>query len=92
MPSLAIGQPLVLTSRDGGHSPEQLTELAINRLVYVGQHASPKAREQAMAVKGRMREVLTDYFYRAQAAERRTICALLDKQGHKDMADIIRRL
>jgi hypothetical protein len=92
MPSIKTGQTLVMTSTDGGLSPEQYTELAINRIVNVHASASPAVQEQARAFKGRLRKVLTHYFTLAQQSERRTIVALLEKQGHADTAEIIRRL
>ena len=48
--------------------------------------------EQAQAFKDAIHTVILLYMKQAIASDRATVAGLLDKQGHKDMADIIRRL
>ena len=49
-------------------------------------------KAQAMAFKDKIHYVVLTYMKQAVASDRSTIAGLLDKQGHRDMADIIRRL
>jgi hypothetical protein len=87
-----IGNALVFTSDNGGHSPEQMAEMALNKIMVVSSTAPPVIREQAFAHRDRLKEVLVLYMNKMAESERTTIWALLKKQGHEDMAEIIRRL
>ena len=49
-------------------------------------------KAQAQAYKDSMTQVVLLYLKQAIASDRATVAGLLEKQGHKDMADIIRRL
>ena len=49
-------------------------------------------KAQAEAFKDNMTQVVLLYMKQAIASDRATVAGLLQKQGHKDMADIIRRL
>jgi len=87
-----IGNALVFTSNDGGHSPEDMAEMALNKIMMVSDTAPPVIREQAYAHRQRLKEVLVFYMNKMCQSERTTIWALMKKQGHEDMAEIIRRL
>lgn len=89
---VSSGRPLVMTSRDGGLSDDQLIELAMNRFIVVAKGASEQAHEQARAFKDRVRTVLAFYFKRARQSERDKLIAQLSRQGNQDLANIIRRL
>ena len=43
-------------------------------------------REQAIAYKGRIKSLLTDYFQQVAKSEGSTIKYILEQQGHKDIA------
>ena len=87
-----IGTVNVITSDDGGHSPEQIADLALNKIIMVSENAPPVIRDQAFAHRARLREILIYYMNKMAQSERTTLWALLKKQGHEDMAEIIRRL
>ena len=87
-----IGNALVFTSDNGGHSPEDIAEMALNKIMQVSDSAPPVIREQAYAHRQRLKEVLVFYMNKMCQSERTTIWALMKKQGHEDMAEIIRRL
>ncbi len=84
--------PLVFTTTDRGHSPEEMAEMALNKIMSVSEDAPPVIREQAYAHRQRLKEVLIFYMRRMCQSERTTIWALMKKQGHEDVAEIIRRL
>ena len=90
--SSEIGDALVFTSNDRGHSPEDIAEMALNKIMTVSDSAPPVIREQAYAHRERLKEVLVFYMNRMCQSERTTIWALMKQQGHEDMAEIIRRL
>jgi len=58
----------------------------------VSEDAPPVIREQALAYKDRLKDILIFYMNRMAQSERTTIWALMKKQGHEDIAEIIRRL
>ena len=87
-----VGDALVFTSNNKGHSPEQMAEMALNKIMSVSDSAPPVIRDQAYAHRQRLKEVLVFYMNRMCQSERTTMWALLTQQGHSDMAEIIRRL
>ena len=87
-----MGTALVFTSDNGGHSPEQIAEMALNKIMMVSDTAPPVIREQAFAHRECLKEVLVFYLNKMARSERTTIWALMNQQGHEDMAEIIRRL
>ena len=87
-----IGQVAVQTTQNKGLSPEYWTERILERLVSVSDNADPMVKAQAQAFKDSMTQVVLLYLKQAIASDRATVAGLLQKQGHKDMADIIRRL
>ena len=87
-----IGNALVFTSDNGGHSPEDMAEMALNKIMLVSDTAPPVIRDQAYAHRQRLKEVLIYYMNKMCQSERTTLWALMKQQGHGDMAEIIRRL
>ena len=87
-----VGKVSVFTSVDRGHTPEQLADMALNRIMQVNESAPSVIKEQALAYKDRLREILIYYMHSMAKSERTTIWALMKKQGHDDIAEIIRRL
>ena len=87
-----IGNALVFTSDNGGHSPEDMAEMALNKIMIVSDTAPPVIRDQAYAHRQRLKEVLIYYMNKMCQSERTTLWALMKQQGHEDMAEIIRRL
>jgi hypothetical protein len=90
--SSQLNDVLVFTTENRGHSAEDTAEMAMNKIMVVSQEAPPFIRDQALAHREKLKEVLVFYMNRMAQSERTTIWALLKKQGHDDLADIIRRL
>tara|TARA_R110002020_G_scaffold518_3_gene2577 strand:+ start:15096 stop:15386 length:291 start_codon:yes stop_codon:yes gene_type:complete len=90
--SSELGPVNVYTSNNRGHSPEEIAEMALNKIMMVSDSAPPVIRDQAIAHKNRLKEVLIFYMNKMAQSERTTIWALMKKQGQEDMAEIIRRL
>ena len=87
-----IGDIAVKTTNNKGLSPEYWTERIIDRLISISDNADPMVKAQAEAFKDNMTQVVLLYMKQAIASDRATVAGLLEKQGHKDMAEIIRRL
>ena len=87
-----IGSVEVKTTQNEGFKPEYWTERIMERLISVSDNADPIVKAQAEAFKETIHTVVLLYMKQAIASDRATVAGLLQKQGHKDMADIIRRL
>ena len=87
-----LGQVQVFTSNDGGHSPETMADMAMNKIMTINEKAPPPIKDQAVAYRNNIRDIIVYYLKQMAKSERTTIWALLKKQGHADMAEIIRRL
>ena len=87
-----VGQVEIFTSNDGGHSPETIADMAMNKIMVINEKAPPPIRDQAVSYRNNIRDVILYYLNQMAKSERTTIWALLRKQGHEDMAEIIRRL
>jgi hypothetical protein len=90
--STNLGSIDVKTTNNTGLSPEYWTERIIDKLISISDNADPMVKAQAQAFKDSMTQVVLLYLKQAVASDRATVAGLLQKQGHKDMADIIRRL
>lgn len=80
----------VTTSDHGGHSPEQVSEICVNRLISISESAPPEIADQARAFRGDMLSVVNQCVKMAAREERRTICHKLEQAGFPDLARQIR--
>lgn len=87
-----LGSIKVLTVDNRGWNPVELADRAVERIISIGDSSHPLIAEQARAFREHIRQVITFYLKEAQNSERTTICAQLDQRGHRDLADIIRKL
>ena len=91
-PSLEIGSVVVETTQNKGHSPEFWAKAAADRIVSVGGECHPLIAQQAEAFKESVRSTAMFYIQEAVKSDRTTLIAELERQGHADMANIIRSL
>ena len=87
-----VGSVNIYTSQEGGHSAKDIADMALNKIMIVSKDAPPVIRDQAMAHRDKLKEILIYYMKSMAQSERTTIWALMKKQGHHDIAEIIRRL
>lgn len=87
-----LGGVKVHTTSNRGFTPEEITERALDKIIYIGEQSHPAIRDQAQAFKEAIRGVLVFYLREAQKSERTTIVAMLRKNGFGDVADVIGRL
>ena len=89
---MAIGDLGVKTTHNRGHTVEEVAEMATNRLVSVADTAPDLIKAQAQAFKKSCYFIITFYMKEAIKNHMCTIGNELESQGHKDLANIIRRL
>lgn len=87
-----IGPVSVVTTENRGQSPEEVAERCLAKLMYISKDAPDAIRQQAEAYRAHMYWVLVQYMREAVKSDRTTLCAELIKQGHTDMAELIRRI
>ena len=87
-----IGSVNVMTSNEGGLSSEQITELAMDKLIRVSDTAPPVIKEQAQVFRDTLQKVMYHYIELARREERATIAHKMSKAGQKEMADLVRRI
>lgn len=92
MISATVGSPFVVTSTNGGHSPEQIAELCVNRLIAVADTAPPELAMQARAFREQLLAVVLHYVKVAAREDRESVIAKLEQAGAADVAQQIRRL
>ena len=92
MISSRVGTPLVVASSNGGHSPEQIAELCVNRLIHVADSAPPELAKQARAFREQMLDVVLQYVRLAVIEDRSTVCVALERAGHPDLARQMRSI
>ena len=86
------GDLIVHTTHKRGHSAEEWAEMATDRIVSISDEAPEPIRLQAHAFRTMVKKLLTLYFQQAIDSHLCTVNNLLEKQGHADVAEIIRRL
>jgi hypothetical protein len=90
--SASPGSVSVMTSSNGGHSPEQVAELCVDRLISVSESAPPEIAIQARAFREQMLAVVLNYVKMAAREDRESVIAKLERVGATDVAQQIRRL
>ena len=87
-----LGDLGVKTTDYRGHSIEEVAKMATDKLISVSDSAPDPIRLQAHAFKERCQKVIVYYMQEAINNHMCTIGNQLEKQGQKDLANIIRRL
>ena len=89
---LEVGNFEVATTLNKGHDPEFWAEQATKRIVSVGSNAHPLIAQQAEAFKQSVLNCVLFYIKEAVKSDRVTLAGEFEKQGQKEMAEIIRRM
>ena len=87
-----VGNLSVTTTNNRGHTVEEVAEMATDKIISISNNADPMIKAQAHAFKDRTKMVITYYVKEGIKNHICTVCNELEKQGHKDLANIIRRI
>jgi hypothetical protein len=79
----------VHTTSGRGHTPEEVAEFALDKIMYVSKDANPLIREQAEVFKDYIRQVLVKYLKQAVQSDRTTLSNRLREAGHSDLIKIL---
>ena len=84
-----LGGVKVYTTQYRGHTPEELAEMAIDKIMYVGKDAHPLIRDQAEAFKVYIHKVLVEYLNKAVRCDRDTMAHRLRQAGHPELIKLL---
>ena len=79
----------VITTSNGGMTPEQVAELCLAKIIYVGNDANPLLKEQALAYKDSIRQALVFYMKQAIRSNHTTIANKLHEAGHSELTKLL---
>ena len=79
----------VITTSNGGMTPEQVAELCLAKIIYVGNDANPLLKEQALAYKDSIRQALVFYMKQAIKSNHTTIANKLHEAGHAELTKLL---
>jgi len=80
----------VMTSTGGGHTPEQIAELCVARLINIADTAPPELAAQANAFRQQLLAVVLHYVRLAVTEDRTTVAIKLEQAGLSGLAQQIR--
>ena len=90
--TISIGNLGVKTTHHRGNIPEEIDEMATDKIVSVSDTAPAQIKAQAHAFKNLCYKIIVFYMHEAIKNHMCTIGNQLEQQGHKELAEIIRRL
>jgi 5,10-methylenetetrahydrofolate reductase len=89
---LEVGSLGVTTTDNRGLSVNEVSEMAVNKIISVSDTAPAPIRAQAHAFRDACKNIVMYYMQEAIKNHMCTIGNQLEQQGQKDLANIIRRL
>jgi hypothetical protein len=79
----------VATKDFGGFTPEEVAERALDRIIQVGDQSHPLVREQAIAFRNHIREILVFYMNEAVKFDRVTLAHKLREAGRPELIKLL---
>lgn len=77
------------TTQGRGHTPEELANFALDKIMYVSKDANPLIKDQAEAFKEHIRVVLVKYLKQAVKSDRTTLANKLREAGHSELIKLL---
>ena len=90
--STSVASVSVASTSHRGHTPEEVADRCLAKIIQISDDAPPEIQQQARAYCDALRNVLVYYMKQAVASDRTTLFNLLKAQGHNDLAELLRRL
>jgi hypothetical protein len=80
----------VATKDFGGFTTEEVAERALDKIIQVGDQSHPLVRDQALAFRNHIREVLVFYMNEAVKFDRVTLAHKLRESGHPELIKLLK--
>jgi predicted RNA-binding protein with PUA domain len=87
-----VGAPVVITADYRGLTPEEIVDLAMDKILSISVTAPREIREQALTYRVLIRDVVLDHMKQAVLHDRVTIANALTKAGAPDLAAIVQEI
>ena len=84
-----LGAFKIASTSGRGFNPEELAEMALDRIVYVGENSHPVIREQAEAFRNQIHGVLLSALRQAVRSHNTTIANRLRDAGHPELVKLL---
>ena len=81
-----VGSVTVIATVNRGMNAEEWAESAVRRIVSVSMDSPMPIREQALAFRENVKNILIHYFKKVARSERTTVKAILEKEGYFELA------
>ncbi len=87
-----VGEVQAFGTKGRGLNVEEIADLALRKLIHIGDTAPPVLREQAHQFRERIRHVLVHYLHQAIRSDRTTLYNELRGAGFPEVADIVLKI
>lgn len=84
-----VGNVMVMATEGRGHTPEEVAERALDKIIHVGSSAHPAIRDQAEAFKDSIRGVLVHYMREAVRSHNVTLVNKFKQAGYPELTSIL---
>jgi hypothetical protein len=80
-----LGEIRAIAVSGRGFTPEELAEMALEKIVYIGESSHPVIRDQAEAFREQIRGVLVRYMKQAVESHNTTLANRFREAGHPEL-------
>jgi len=87
--SVLVKTVSVSTTSERGHTPEELAELFVNKIIQVGNSSHPVIRDQAIAFRESVKQLAVIYLREAVVQDRATLAHRMKKAGQPDLVNFL---
>ena len=84
-----LGAFKIASTSGRGFSPEEIAEMALDRIVHVGENSHPVIRDQAEAFRNQIHGVLLSALRQAVRSHNTTIANRLRNAGHPELTKLL---
>lgn len=86
---ILLNKVTVATTDGRGHTPEELAQRMVDKIISVGNNSHPVVRDQAIAFQGAVKNIAVIYLKEAVNQHNATIANRLRKAGHPDLVHLL---
>lgn len=83
------GNVMVRTTNGRGHTPEEIADMALDKIIFVGSNAHPAIRDQAEAYKVHIRQVLVGALQEAVSSHNVTLANKFHQFGYPELIPML---
>jgi hypothetical protein len=88
--NIELNSVIIQTTSGRGFTPEEIAERALNKIMAVSDSAPQVIKDQALAYRANIREVLVHYMKEAVRSDRTTLINKFTNAGHPELVEILR--